>query len=331
MQEEYDIDRHAQVLALKAMVVEGSGTLAADIRLVYRGHPLVDAHTLHQHEIADGARIKFVPTLHGGGSVEQGRNPVCCLCGSHCDDPFSHDPTRIGFDFDPAPIADSGRCCFHCHQNRVLPAAVMLEVVLAYFEERDLAARPDPPRDLTQQGIEPNPGWPVDNPVPLPVPRRMSERESEDLAIEVREGAASRAVRVMRIMVAELERKLAGDDEVEEEYDEELETLHIAIGAEHILARQNPQPTAGLTHYKFRSECQVDVARWFWLMPDGSVVNIDVTEPDISFGDRDVEFFSSESLEVIRAAMRRVIDGHVMLQTVARFEDYTPERDYDLE
>jgi hypothetical protein len=69
LQEEYDIDLHAQVIQLKAMIVEGSVTRAEDIRLVYRGHPLVDEHTLHQHQIAHGARIKFVPALSGGGST----------------------------------------------------------------------------------------------------------------------------------------------------------------------------------------------------------------------------------------------------------------------
>jgi hypothetical protein len=44
----------------------------------------------------------------------------------------------------------------------------------------------------------------------------------------------------------------------------------------------------------------------------------------------EVEVEVDLSLEELRDTMRRVVDGHVMVQTVARHNEYMGERDYDI-
>lgn len=80
--------------------------------------------------------------------------------------------------------------------------------------------------------------------------------------------------------------------------------------------------------YRFRAECNHDVQE-FLKIAGKNIMEITVTRG--SLPDTYVEFTSTMSLEKIRKSMRKVVDGHVMLQTVALKEDYTGERDYDLE
>lgn len=79
--------------------------------------------------------------------------------------------------------------------------------------------------------------------------------------------------------------------------------------------------------YRFRAECNHDVEELMKLIGKNIM---SITRTRGALPDTYVEFSTSLSLAQIRNAMRKVVDGHVMLQTVALKEDYTGERDYDL-
>ena len=73
--------------------------------------------------------------------------------------------------------------------------------------------------------------------------------------------------------------------------------------------------------YKMRAECQHDLGHFLQAV---HVLTFNVTEtlcPDV-----DVEFTSTKSLKEIRDAIRNIVDGHVMLQTVDVASKYTGER-----
>jgi hypothetical protein len=85
--------------------------------------------------------------------------------------------------------------------------------------------------------------------------------------------------------------------------------------------------------YKFRAECSYD-ALTFIDKTTGLTYNFEIKQQDIDgslIPDVDVIFESDLSLDEIRDKIREVIDGHVMLQTVKPIDEYTAERDYDLE
>jgi CHAT domain len=80
--------------------------------------------------------------------------------------------------------------------------------------------------------------------------------------------------------------------------------------------------------YKFRAECQPDVDELRQMLG----IKIDkVTIVNTSpFPDVEVEIETRLSLESLRNAMRQVVGGHVMVQTVAHAGEYTGERNYEL-
>lgn len=80
--------------------------------------------------------------------------------------------------------------------------------------------------------------------------------------------------------------------------------------------------------YRFRAECQADIDALKSLV-GGHFDKITIINSP-PFPDVEVELETEFSLENLRAVMRRVVDGHVMVQTVALRDDYTGERDYDL-
>jgi hypothetical protein len=80
--------------------------------------------------------------------------------------------------------------------------------------------------------------------------------------------------------------------------------------------------------YRFRAECQHDVDELRCLL-EAKFKRITITnEPP--FPDVEVELEIGLSLEELRNEMRRVVDGHVMVQTVARREEYTGNRVYEV-
>ena len=84
-----------------------------------------------------------------------------------------------------------------------------------------------------------------------------------------------------------------------------------------------------IRHYKFRAECEYDVNE----LRMGLVMNClkMVKTTDYYFPDTVVDLYTTLSLEEIKDEIRKINDGHVMLQTVAFAEVYTGERDFDLE
>ncbi|MBV6624652.1 MAG: hypothetical protein KI793_17235 [Rivularia sp. (in: Bacteria)] len=84
-----------------------------------------------------------------------------------------------------------------------------------------------------------------------------------------------------------------------------------------------------LYHYKFRAECGHDVDELIKILSP-HIHKITKTK-DIDFPDMYVEMSTDLSLEEIQAAMRKVEDGHVMLQTVELKYDYTGNRKYFLD
>jgi hypothetical protein len=80
--------------------------------------------------------------------------------------------------------------------------------------------------------------------------------------------------------------------------------------------------------YRFRAECQADVDELRRLLSTKIDRITIVNSPP--FPDVEVEVEVDLSLEELRDTMRRVVDGHVMVQTVARNSEYTGERDYDI-
>jgi hypothetical protein len=80
--------------------------------------------------------------------------------------------------------------------------------------------------------------------------------------------------------------------------------------------------------YRFRAECQHDVDELRRIL-GGKFDRITIANTP-PFPDVEVELEVELTLEELRDVMRGVVDGHVMLQTVAPYDEYTGERDYDL-
>ncbi|MBP2171072.1 hypothetical protein J2125_004264 [Erwinia toletana] len=85
---------------------------------------------------------------------------------------------------------------------------------------------------------------------------------------------------------------------------------------------------AAARHYKFRSECSHDVDELRKLM-GADIISIQTQMQ--YFPDNDVDLITSLNLDEVRDRMRQIVDGHVMLQTVQYYYNYTGERDYELE
>jgi hypothetical protein len=85
--------------------------------------------------------------------------------------------------------------------------------------------------------------------------------------------------------------------------------------------------TAGaLNVYRFRAECEHDVNKLRWVL--GLKVRRVTISIELPFPDAEVEIEADLPLEAVRDAMRQVVEGHVMVQTLARWDEYTGERDY---
>jgi hypothetical protein len=78
--------------------------------------------------------------------------------------------------------------------------------------------------------------------------------------------------------------------------------------------------------YRFRAECQFDVDQLRQLL-GLQVERITMTQ-EPPFPDVEVELQTQLSLDAVKTIMLQVIDGQVMVETVANREDYTAERNY---
>lgn len=88
-----------------------------------------------------------------------------------------------------------------------------------------------------------------------------------------------------------------------------------------------------ITTYSFRAECPDDVEKFHQqCLNSGLITAMRSTSNTDGLRDVEVEMETEASLETIRGLMRKVIDGHVMLQTLkdCPLADNMLERDYDL-
>lgn len=68
--------------------------------------------------------------------------------------------------------------------------------------------------------------------------------------------------------------------------------------------------------FSFRAECIDDVEKFLKEAEAVGITSPLKVVPDKTFPDCEVEIQSNQSLEYLREAMRRVTDGHVMVQTL---------------
>lgn len=88
-----------------------------------------------------------------------------------------------------------------------------------------------------------------------------------------------------------------------------------------------------MAHYSFRAECAHDVAQ-FQSACDVAGVTVALTlHPDELLPDVDVGMESPASLDELRNVMRKVEDGHVMLQTLRQclLKDNSLALDFEIE
>ncbi len=81
---------------------------------------------------------------------------------------------------------------------------------------------------------------------------------------------------------------------------------------------------AELISYRFRAECRVDITKLQNRLPNLRY-NLSIV-PHAGVGDCEATLEIALPLEELRDVMRKVVDGHVMVQTLALTENYTGER-----
>lgn len=83
--------------------------------------------------------------------------------------------------------------------------------------------------------------------------------------------------------------------------------------------------------YKFRAECKTDVLG-FKAITIGFTdeFQIEPLESSLQIPDVEVVFESELSLNELIDEIRKVPDGHVMMQTLKPFDQYTGEREYSI-
>jgi hypothetical protein len=83
-----------------------------------------------------------------------------------------------------------------------------------------------------------------------------------------------------------------------------------------------------IRHYKFRDECEHDVNELRMELGWRCVKIVKTVE--YYFPDVVVDLYTTLSLEEIKDEIRKINDGHVMLQTVELAENYTGERNFEI-
>ena len=84
-----------------------------------------------------------------------------------------------------------------------------------------------------------------------------------------------------------------------------------------------------MTTYKLRAECSQDVYRFYRAMkPEfkGLVSSFRMVQR-LPIPDVELTFKSKKSLPEIRKILSKIVDGHVMLETVQPLKKYTGERE----
>lgn len=81
--------------------------------------------------------------------------------------------------------------------------------------------------------------------------------------------------------------------------------------------------------YMFRAECDTDVAYFLHIFPGEELVRANMVEIEPPLPDLKVMIETNTyTAEEILDCMRQVEDSHVMIQTLAPYDQYTGERDY---
>ena len=83
-----------------------------------------------------------------------------------------------------------------------------------------------------------------------------------------------------------------------------------------------------IQHYKFRAECEQDVLKL--RMGLGQKCLKLVKTIKYFFPDTDVDLYTTTDLDEIKNEIRKIKDGHVMLQTIELAENYTGERNFEM-
>lgn len=87
-----------------------------------------------------------------------------------------------------------------------------------------------------------------------------------------------------------------------------------------------------MEEFKSRAECRGDAESFQQLLSIADPeATLDITPDEGGFPDVDIAISSNLSLDELRAILRGVTDGHVMLQTIQSSSQYTGERNYGLE
>lgn len=94
-----------------------------------------------------------------------------------------------------------------------------------------------------------------------------------------------------------------------------------------LIEAPSPEPLV----YRWRSECSADDQKLLRRLPVGEMIQFQTMRLD-PFPDTFNELtVKTLTLEQLRNIMRKVEDGHVMVQTVQPKHLYTGERDFDLD
>lgn len=94
------------------------------------------------------------------------------------------------------------------------------------------------------------------------------------------------------------------------------------------IAEMNKIKVSEIKEYKFRAECEIDVDELRKILGRKC---LKVSKEVSTFPDTNVNLLTILDLNELQNEMRKVSDGHVMLQTLALKEDYTGERNYNLQ
>lgn len=88
-----------------------------------------------------------------------------------------------------------------------------------------------------------------------------------------------------------------------------------------------------MAFFSFRAECPADVLEFERACALAKITTSLAKLPDGTYPDVEVELETPVAIDALRAVMRSIVDGHVMLQTLreCRLKDNSLERDYDLE
>ncbi len=112
--------------------------------------------------------------------------------------------------------------------------------------------------------------------------------------------------------------------EIKHGFENVFTLISCELDKDYILDTLNVNPVK-VRFYKFRAECETDVDKLIKLM-NRNIISIKKSKD--YFPDSDVELISALTLEEIKNYIIKIVDGHVMYETIQLHYLYTGERDY---